>query len=153
MEQLVITNMSDWDSLAVRVIALLKTRSAASEAQVVVLSGDLGAGKTTFVQAIARALGVKEMVQSPTFTVAKWYQTTHEQLSSLIHMDAYRLEDIAELKPLRFGEWLTTPHTLICIEWGERIKEALPKVVVHITLTQVGETAREVRIVTTEPKN
>jgi tRNA threonylcarbamoyladenosine biosynthesis protein TsaE len=95
-------------------------------ATVIGLVGNLGAGKTTFVQELALELGVKDRVQSPTFTILKTYQTTHPLFKQLIHMDAYRIESLAELEPLRFQELLNSPETLFCIEWPEKIAPALP---------------------------
>ncbi len=90
------------------------------KAHVVGLSGDLGAGKTTFVQHAARELGVKEQVTSPTFVIAQAYQTTHPVFTRLVHMDAYRLED--EVKDtVGFAEFLQDPHTLMLVEWPEKL--------------------------------
>lgn len=95
-------------------------------AQVIALRGDLGAGKTTFVKALGAALGVIEHITSPTFTILKQYETTDDIWKQLLHMDAYRIEDITELGPLGFSTLLTSPETLFCIEWAENIVEALP---------------------------
>jgi tRNA threonylcarbamoyladenosine biosynthesis protein TsaE len=97
-----------------------------SSATVLGLSGDLGAGKTTLTQAIAQTLGVSSDVQSPTFVVMKSYGLTDGPFTKLVHMDAYRIESLSELIPLRFNELLQESGTLIVIEWPERIKEALP---------------------------
>jgi tRNA threonylcarbamoyladenosine biosynthesis protein TsaE len=94
---------------------------------VIGISGDLGAGKTTFVQTLAKLLGVSDVVTSPTFTIMKGYETAPEApFATLIHMDAYRIEDQEELRPLRLAELMQQPRTLICIEWAERIHKALP---------------------------
>jgi len=97
------------------------------DAVVAALSGDLGAGKTTFVQMVARLLGVQDVVTSPTFTIMKGYETgVAAPFKTLIHMDAYRIESEDELRPLRLAELMKQPQTLICIEWAERVYEALP---------------------------
>ena len=97
-----------------------------AETVVVALSGDLGAGKTTFVQQLAEILGVTETVTSPTFVIMKSYQTTDVVFEKLVHMDAYRIEDDSELVPLDFSTVLMQPKTLMCIEWAERISASLP---------------------------
>ncbi len=128
-------------ALAVQVAELAKSAVTAG-ATVIALHGDLGAGKTTFVQALGQLLGVTEHITSPTFTIMKGYETTDAMFQNLIHMDAYRLEDISELAPLRFAEILTTPHTLFCIEWAEKIATALPAGVINLTLAVVDENTR-----------
>lgn len=107
--------------------SVLAALAPQSKAAVLALTGDLGAGKTTFVKQLAATLGVTETVTSPTFTVFKVYETTHPTWTTLVHMDAYRIENVQELGPLRFTELLATPNTLFCIEWADQIKAALPK--------------------------
>ena len=87
---------------------------------VLLLDGDLGAGKTTFTQGLARAMGVGEMVTSPTFTLVRTYPTSFG--IELIHADVYRLEDLQEIVALGLPELLDSPAVAV-IEWGER---ALP---------------------------
>jgi tRNA threonylcarbamoyladenosine biosynthesis protein TsaE len=127
-----ISSIEDWETVAKTIIA---SAQAEKVAPVVALVGDLGVGKTTLVQAIARQLGVVEPVTSPTFTILKQYDTTHPQLTTLAHMDAYRLESTAELSPLNFTELLETPHTLVCVEWADKITEALPANTVWLQLS------------------
>lgn len=126
-------------------VALLGERLQAmkgTKATVLALSGDLGAGKTTLVQKLASTFGVSDTVTSPTFVIMKFYETTSAVFSQLIHMDAYRLDDSTELRPLGFTELLTEPDTLICIEWAERIKAALPTNVLPVTLTLNADQTR-----------
>lgn len=113
---------------------------------VIALRGDLGAGKTTLVQTLGKLLGIAEHITSPTFTIMKSYETTDSVFQRLIHMDAYRIDELSELTPLRFDELLTTPDTLFCIEWAEKIKEALPDGVIHVSLAVVSENTRTVHI-------
>ncbi len=105
-----------------------------TEAVVIALSGDLGAGKTTFVQQLAQTLGITETVNSPTYVLMKSYETTDTTFTSLVHIDAYRIEHDDEMKPLHFTEQLVQPHTLICIEWAERISAFLPARTLKIDL-------------------
>lgn len=126
MDKKMVHTVADWELVAKDFLMSLSTVDTAS-AVVVVLSGDLGAGKTTFVKAIADQLKVDEPVTSPTFTILKRYEVEHDMFTFLLHMDAYRLESAAELQPLHFDELLHTPNTLFVIEWGERITNALPE--------------------------
>lgn len=98
------------------------------KACVLALKGDLGAGKTAFTKALARELGIIEHITSPTFVIMKSYPIMgHAFIETLTHIDAYRIEDEAELTVLGFAELLTDPHRLICIEWPERILGLLPQ--------------------------
>ncbi len=133
------------DTFSAEILAVLKQKAIQGPV-VLSLSGDLGAGKTTFTQALGRRLGITEDITSPTFTIMKGYETLDDTFSHLIHMDAYRIEDQSELGPLRFSEIVSQPNTLICIEWAERIKEALPSNVVKLTLSIKDETTRTVLI-------
>ncbi len=98
-----------------------------TEARVVGLYGNLGAGKTTFTQAIAKSLGVEETVTSPTFVIEKIYELTGGKFTHLIHIDAYRLEKSEELLHLGWQEVTSDPKNLILIEWPERVVEIMPK--------------------------
>lgn len=114
-------------------------------AAILTLSGDLGAGKTALVQSIASALGITEPVVSPTFVIMKQYATVHEHFDTLVHIDAYRIDNITELLPLHFEALLEEARTLICIEWPERIASAIPSVHHHVSLSIVDDTTRRIR--------
>lgn len=94
-----------------------------SGAHIVGLSGDLGAGKTTFVQEVARALGVSGRVTSPTFTLLKSYDIAHPVFSRLIHVDAYRLADDSK-DTIALAEYARDPAHLILVEWPEYVPSA-----------------------------
>lgn len=114
-------------------------------ATLVTLSGNLGAGKTTFTQAVAKALGVLEPVTSPTFVLAKPYPLpAGSAFSKLVHIDAYRLEGGKDLAPLAFEEMMADAGTLILLEWPEMVADGLPKADVSITLEPVSDTARTI---------
>ncbi len=131
-----ITSVTD---LAIAAEALLARAQAVAvkypdTATVLALSGDLGAGKTTLVQLLARVLGVTTTVTSPTFVVMKQYETENATFAELVHIDAYRVETIDEMRPLGFTALLARPQTLICIEWAERIAPLLPPQTILVTL-------------------
>ena len=106
-------------------------------ATLVTLSGDLGAGKTAFTKAVAKAFGVEETVTSPTFVLEKIYSlgSSTSKFRRLVHIDAYRLERGSDLTPLGFDELMQDAKNLVLLEWPERVAEALPKPAVHISLT------------------
>ena len=123
---------------------LLAVLAPSDRASVMTLRGDLGAGKTALVKALARTLGINETVTSPTFVIMKSYPIhAHAHFDTLIHIDAYRIEDEDELRVLGFGGILTTPRTLVALEWPERIPETLGAVphgdLLPVTL-EIGKT-------------
>jgi tRNA threonylcarbamoyladenosine biosynthesis protein TsaE len=93
------------------------------------LHGDLGVGKTTFVQGLAEGLRIKDPVTSPTFNIF----TVHRGPTNLIHLDAYRLQSAREVEDLLLADFLVTPWCL-AVEWPEKIAEWLPKDTVHLDL-------------------
>jgi tRNA threonylcarbamoyladenosine biosynthesis protein TsaE len=121
----------------------------AQTAHIVALSGNLGAGKTTLTQHIARELGIREAVTSPTFVLMKQYSLNNQPFTQLVHIDAYRLDAPDELKTLRIDELFSNPQNLVLIEWPERVMELLPENKTTISLEVIDDTAREVAIVYT----
>ena len=116
-------------------------------AVVLAISGGLGAGKTTFVQHLAKLLGVSQVVTSPTFTIMKGYEVSVPPFEHLVHMDAYRIEDLEELRPLRLKEILKSPKTLVCIEWAERIAPVLPADVWQLSFTAQTDGVRHIEVI------
>lgn len=96
---------------------------------VVVLGGDLGAGKTAFVQGFGRALGVTDQIVSPTFTIERLYQGRVQ----LHHLDVYRLDHVHEALDLGLSEALDDGHVAV-VEWGDAITAVLGLDYLHITL-------------------
>lgn len=104
---------------------------------VLALHGNLGVGKTTFVQGLADGFGIRETVTSPTFNIF----TLHRgPIRNLVHLDAYRLENSDQIDDLMLEDFLVSPFCL-AIEWPEKIKEWIPASALHFTLSIV-ETAR-----------
>jgi tRNA threonylcarbamoyladenosine biosynthesis protein TsaE len=104
---------------ATRFVSTLAPKKAG--ATLVTLQGELGAGKTAFTQAAAKALGVEEAVTSPTFVLEKVYELTGKPFARLVHIDAYRLEERAELAPLGFDAIMHNADTLVMLEWPEKV--------------------------------
>jgi tRNA threonylcarbamoyladenosine biosynthesis protein TsaE len=97
---------------------------------VIALTGDLGAGKTTFMQGIAFALGIKRPITSPTFTLCQEYQTPNFKL---VHMDLYRLNGPDDLLTIGFPEHLES-GAVVAVEWPERGGYLIPPDALHISL-------------------
>jgi tRNA threonylcarbamoyladenosine biosynthesis protein TsaE len=115
---------------------------------VVALSGNLGAGKTAFVQGIARALGISRPVTSPTFTLVGDYAGSGRRL---IHMDLYRMTGPDDLLAIGFPEYLES-GAIVAIEWPERAGDLIPPDAVHVALSILpDQTSRRILIRTSSP--
>lgn len=123
---------------------ILDSLTQKENATVVALTGDLGAGKTTLTQAIARELGVEENVISPTFVIMKSYKLKDTDYKLFIHIDAYRLNSSAELERLGWAELIADPGNLILIEWPERVKEVVPDSAIQIFLKHQSDDMRSI---------
>ena len=97
------------------------------KAQILALYGDLGAGKTTFLQGFAKGLGIKERILSPTFVIFKKFKIQDSSFNLFYHIDCYRLKDSKDLLGLGFEEFSSNPKNIIAIEWSEIIEDILPK--------------------------
>lgn len=114
-------------------------------ATLITLSGELGAGKTAFTKAVARALGVEEVVSSPTFVLEKIYLLPDIQpFRRLIHIDAYRLENGNGLDVLGFDEIMKDTSNLILLEWPEKVAGATPNPSESISLTVNADGSRTI---------
>jgi tRNA threonylcarbamoyladenosine biosynthesis protein TsaE len=147
METLKIEDESGLIDVVNHAYELLQNARVENGASVLALSGTLGAGKTTFIQMLARKLGITEMVNSPTYVIMKKYECDQilSPFSYLYHLDAYRIEALGEMRVLGFEKILGEHNALVCIEWGERIKELLPEQTVYMHLEPgSSETARTI---------
>ncbi len=113
---------------------------------VVGLMGELGSGKTTFVQAFARALGVKERVLSPTFVIFKKFKIKKLKFKTLVHIDAYRINKPKEILDLGWKEIINNPQNIILIEWAEKIKKILPQKHFFINFKHINKNKRWIKI-------
>ena len=120
---------------------ILKRKGEA--AFIVFLDGDLGTGKTTLVKEIIFALGVKEKVKSPTFTIIEPYELNNE---NIYHVDLYRIIDPSELEIIGLREYLNESNAIIFIEWPEKSYGYLKKFDLKISLKHLSENERKCRI-------
>lgn len=105
------------------------------------LHGDLGAGKTTFVQGLARGLGITEAITSPTFTIFNIHRGTR----TLVHLDAYRLESAPEIENLLLEDYLVSPWCL-AVEWPEKIASWIPENALHLDLGITPDERHTIRL-------
>lgn len=135
---------------ASRILVELADKRRTNQATLVGLSGDLGSGKTTFTQAVARALGITGRVTSPTFVIMKKYQgltlleAKESPWKNLIHIDCYRLESQKDLLHLGWKEIVADKNNLILVEWPERVGELISSPTLKIKFEVINETTRKI---------
>ncbi len=115
---------------------------------VLILSGDLGAGKTTFTQGMARGMGIEEPVTSPTFVIAREHANARGG-PGLVHVDAYRLGSRLELDDLDLDADLE--HTVVVVEWGGGLAEGLADAWLDLVLSRSDDDHDEARVVVITP--
>src|SRR3989338_4749069 len=121
---------------------IIKTRKGV----IVALEGELGAGKTTFIQGFIKSLEIKSKVKSPTFVLMKRYSITSGTYrgTNLYHLDCYRIAGHKDLKIPEFEEILSEQGSIVLVEWPERIKEILPKKHFTVHIDHVSEKTRKI---------
>ena len=112
------------------------------------LYGDLGAGKTAFIQGLAAGLGYKRRVFSPTFIFVRPYKLNSKksEIETLYHIDLYRLEKPTDLATIGISEFLNEEGATSAIEWPEKIENLLPKNTTKIVIKVLGENKRKIRL-------
>ena len=112
--------------------------------EVITLSGDLGFGKTTFIQGLAKGLGITRRIISPTFILSRSYSLFDKKI--FYHIDLYRLQEGDAGEILGLHEILHKPDTILAIEWPERLGSHMPKKRIKIIFTYVDDTTRQITI-------
>lgn len=114
---------------------------------VLFLFGNLGSGKTTFVQGLAHGLGIKEKIISPTFILIRPHPIPHS-IKTFYHVDLYRLDDPDHVKQLGLEEILHNPNNITAVEWAEKLGHNLPKNTIPIYFQSLSENDRIIEIKT-----
>lgn len=123
------------ENLAKKILKLPQKKNAL----VIALSGDLGTGKTTFVQGFAKGLGVKEKITSPTFVLMKKFKNFY-------HIDCYRIYEAKEIFNIGFKEIISEPKNIVAIEWVEKIEKILPKNIIKIKFKFISKNTRRINL-------
>lgn len=118
------TNISDLETLAKKLVAEFKNQ------RVFAFYGKMGAGKTTFIQAICKVLGTNDNVTSPTFAIINEYQSSEH---SIFHFDFYRIKDLEEAYDMGYEDYIYSGNYCL-IEWPEMIQPLLPENRVDVTI-------------------
>lgn len=118
--------------------------------EVICLYGDLGFGKTTFIQGLAKGLGIKGRIISPTFIIMRSYKISlNNNLSNLqffYHVDLYRINHEQEIIDIGLSDILGKPENVVTIEWPEKMKNLLPEKRINIQLDYLNENKRKITI-------
>ncbi len=118
--------------------------------KVIALSGELGSGKTTFVQGLAKGLGIKDRIISPTFIIVRKYVIGNKENSvqDLYHVDLYRLEGNleGEIQNLGLSDIWNNQENVVVIEWAEKIRDFLPEGTTWINFENMGGEERRIKI-------
>ena len=166
--RLISKSISDTQKIAKILVAKLNRKPVKRVATVLALEGELGAGKTVLAKAIAKQLGVKQTITSPTFVLMKQYKVPQRANSKmqgarerkkesdylpfafssklLVHIDAYRLKDYRDLELLGIKEILANPENLVLIEWSDRVRKITPKSAIKVHIDHIGESERVIKV-------
>ncbi len=109
------------------------------------LYGNLGSGKTTFIQGFAKGLGITKRILSPTFILVRNYKIPKSS-STFYHIDLYRTNDLEDLKGLGLNELFNNPNNIIAIEWAEKMRGLLPKERIDINFEYLEENKRKIMV-------
>lgn len=124
---------------------ILKTKPLKG-ALVVGLEGDLGGGKTTFLQGFARGLGIKEKILSPTFIIMRKFHVPCSMFHDFYHIDCYRVGKSKEVLDLGLKEIISNSQNIVAIEWADRIRKILPKKTIIFKFEFLGQTKRKISL-------
>lgn len=137
--------------------AILISRPRQKKAFVIALQGELGGGKTTFLQGFAKGLGTKEKILSPTFVILKKFQIPKQKKQQVIfnlfyHLDCYRIQKSKEVLDLNFREIAGDKRNIIAIEWPEKIKNLIPENGVWVRFRFKNKEKRNIEISNFKPQ-
>ncbi len=137
IEQIISNSEQDTEELAARIAASLP------DGGVILLDGDLGAGKTVFARGFAQALKITEPVSSPTYTIVQEYDLP-ERRGWLFHLDLYRINDSRSALGFGVDEFLNEPGSYALVEWPERIADILNGPCYKVAIKHLDENRREI---------
>ncbi len=131
-------------------------------AQILALQGDLGGGKTTFLQGFAKGLGVKDKILSPTFVILRKFKIKKQsyrktkstaKFKTFYHIDCYRIGKPKEILSLGFKKIISGSQNIVAVEWAEHIKKILPQSAILINFEFIGKNKRKIVIKWKKKKN
>lgn len=114
--------------------------------EVICLYGDLGAGKTVFVQGMMEYFSPGKRVLSPTFIIVRHYLINGQDIKKFLHIDLYRMSNAREIEGLEFFELMHKSDTVIAIEWAEKLQNLLPENRIDVRLETLSDQQRSIKI-------
>ena len=134
---------------------VLRTKVSQKGALIVGLEGDLGGGKTTFLQGLAKGLGIKEKILSPTFIIMRKFEIRNSkfetnskfkirEFQTFYHVDCYRIQKQKEILDLGFKKIVSTPRNIVAIEWAEKIRKTIPGEAIWVKFEFIDKTTRKI---------
>jgi tRNA threonylcarbamoyladenosine biosynthesis protein TsaE len=144
MRKFITTSCKQTQKLGEKTARQILDNEGGRTAVVLGLQGNLGGGKTTFLQGFAKGLGIKEKILSPTFVILKRFQVPGFRFNDFYHIDCYRLKDEKDVLDLGFKEIISDSRNIVAIEWPEKIKKALPQNIILIDFKFVDKDKREI---------
>lgn len=131
MKEYIVKNQKQTEEMATKLAKELKG------GELLALSGNLGAGKTIFIKALAKAMGIKEHITSPTFVLMKVYDLKFGKINKFVHLDCYRLSGQEDLAEIGLGDYLNYDNIVVAIEWADKIANLPDKAIkIHIALLE-----------------
>lgn len=110
------------------------------------LNGELGSGKTCFLQGLAKGLGIKAKILSPTFIIFRKFKVQSPKFKFFYHFDCYRLQKPKDILALGFKKIVSDPKNIVAIEWADKVKKVLPKNVLWLKFKFIDKNRRQIKI-------
>jgi len=142
-KEYITSSVLETQKLAKQLAKEMFKKQKGQKAQVLGLEGDLGGGKTTFLQGFAKGLGIKKKILSPTFVILKKFKVKHK---IFYHIDCYRIKKPKEMLDLGFKQIISNPKNIVAVEWSNRIKKIMPKNTILINFEFINKNKRKIII-------
>lgn len=129
-----------------KIAQIVIKKKLSKKAVVLSLEGNLGYGKTTFIKGLAKGLGIKEKIVSPTFIIMNRFKIYQGAFDNFYHFDFYRIEKEKEVLSLGFKKIISDPKNIVAIEWADKVKKVLPKEKIRIIFNYLKRNKRVITI-------
>jgi len=139
VKEYIVKNFKDTDKIAQILAKSLKG------GETIALTGNLGSGKTAFVKALAKALGIKENITSPTFVLLKVYDIHYKDVDKFVHVDCYRLRGQEDIFDIGLGDYLNYANIIVALEWADKVVN-LPKNTIFVDIKIIDKNQRSIKI-------